>query len=429
MSDKPIPPIPQNRKPRFFRASETAGAQGEQGQVAPKPQGTEPHPPTPQAPPAAPAPRPQQAPRPPKILRPPKAPDAQARVRQPEPTPVAPAPQPAAALHQPRDKQTKAPETDPLMDSPVDDDLLDENTSSTIPTLKDIKKGFRWTGIFLSAVSMLAVMAFTSWLHSFIDVLMARSDWIGWTTFGLVAIASFALLIIGLKELLALHRLKKLGKLREEAERAIKHDERKPAQNVQTRITSLFHGRKSLAWGLAALKEQQDDVLSARDRLILVERNLMVPLDLDARKIVADHAKTVSVMTAISPFVFLDMLLVAVQNFKMLRKLMALYGGRPGLLSQFKMVKMMIANLAASGGIAVGADLLAHVMGRQVATKLAGRIGEGLVNGSLTARLGITATKLIRPLPYIEAKPTGIKSFVKELTKGSKGDGSKGTKA
>ncbi len=425
MSDKPIPPTPQNRKPRFFRASETAAPEGEQGQSTPQPHGTEPQAPTPQASPASPTPRTPQAPRPPKILRPPKASASQEGPQQAEPMPVAPTPQPAAALHQPKDKQTKAPETDPFVDPPMSDDLLDETTSSTIPTLKDIKKGFRWTGIFLSAVGMLAVMAFTSWLHSFIDVLMARSDWIGWITFGLVAIAVFALLIIGLKELLALHRLKKLGKLRDEAERAIKHDERKPAQKVQSRITSLFHGRKSLAWGLAALKEQQDDVLSARDRLILVERNLLVPLDHDARKIVADHAKTVSVMTAISPFVFLDMLLVAVQNFKMLRKLMALYGGRPGLFSQVKMIKMMIANLAASGGIAVGADLLAHVMGRQVATKLAGRIGEGLVNGSLTARLGITATKLIRPLPYIEAKPTGIKSFVKELTRGSKTNDSK----
>ena len=391
MSDKPIPPVNTPRKPRFFRPGETQ----EPVQL-------------------------------PKATEKTNAPEAQVQVKaqapQPEPAPVpfAPAPQPTAALHQPKDKKAKSPEPDPIFEELAEEEAPGENTGGTIPTLKDIKKGFRWTGIFLSALSMLAVMAFTNWMHSFIDELMARSDWIGWLTFGLVALAVFALLVIALKELLALRRLKKLGKMREQAERAIKHDERKPALKVQTRITSLFHGRKSLSWGLAGLEEHKDDVLSARDRLILVERNLLVPLDRDARKIVADHAKTVSVMTAISPFVFLDMLLVAVQNFKMLRKLMALYGGRPGLFSQVKMIKMMIANLAASGGIAVGADLLGHVMGRQVATKLAGRIGEGLVNGSLTARLGITATKLIRPLPYIEAKPTGIKSFVKELTKGTK---------
>jgi len=391
MSDKPIPPATSPRKPRFFRPGETQ----EPVQV-------------------------------PKATEKTNAPEAQVQVKaqaphpEPAPVPFAPAPQPTAALHQPKDKKAKSPEPDPIFEELAEEEAPGENTGGTIPTLKDIKKGFRWTGIFLSALSMLAVMAFTNWMHSFIDELMARSDWIGWLTFGLVALAVFALLVIALKELLALRRLKKLGKMREQAERAIKHDERKPALKVQTRITSLFHGRKSLSWGLAGLEEHKDDVLSARDRLILVERNLLVPLDRDARKIVADHAKTVSVMTAISPFVFLDMLLVAVQNFKMLRKLMALYGGRPGLFSQVKMIKMMIANLAASGGIAVGADLLGHVMGRQVATKLAGRIGEGLVNGSLTARLGITATKLIRPLPYIEAKPTGIKSFVKELTRGAK---------
>lgn len=328
----------------------------------------------------------------------------------------------SASLHQPKDKRQA------FEDNEYNDDLDDEpdhedgsqTQGKSIPTLKDIKRGFRWTGIFMAALGALAAMAFTSWLTSFIDDLVVRKDWIGWLALGLVAIACLALLMIAIKELLALSRLKKLGNLREAAERALKHDERQPAQKLQSQITGLFHGRSSLSWGVAQLKEHEHEVLSARDRLLLIERNLMVPLDREARKTVANSAKRVSVMTAISPFAFLDMALVAVENFKMLRRLMTLYGGRPGLFSQFKMIQMMIANLALSGGIAVGADLLGHVMGRQVATKLAGRIGEGMINGSLTARLGITATKLIRPLPYIEAKPTNIRSFVKELTSGSK---------
>lgn len=330
---------------------------------------------------------------------------------------------PSASLHQPKDKRREI-EDGQSGDEFTNTDSPDELTGDqgkTIPTLKDIKRGFRWTAILMSAVGALAAMAFTAWLHSHVEGLLAREDWIGWLALGLVALVVLALLMIALKELLALRRLKKLGNLREIAQRAIKHDEREPAEKIQAQVTNLFHGRHSLSWGIANLKEHQNEVLSARDRLMLLERSLMVPLDGDARKIVASSAKRVSVMTAISPFVFLDMLLVAVENFKMLRRLMTLYGGRPGLLSQFKMIQMMIANLALSGGVAVGADLLGHVMGRQVATKLAGRIGEGMINGSLTARLGITATKLIRPLPYIEAKPTTITAFVKELTRGSKG--------
>jgi putative membrane protein len=330
---------------------------------------------------------------------------------------------PSVGLHQPKNKRREnenGQSGDEFANTDSPDELSDDQ-GTTIPTLKDIKRGFRWTAILMSAVGALAAMAFTAWLHSHVEGLLAREDWIGWLALGLVALVVLALLMIALKELLALRRLKKLGNLREIAERAIKHDEREPAEKIQAQVTDLFYGRHSLSWGIANLKEHQNEVLSARDRLMLVERSLMVPLDGDARKIVASSAKRVSVMTAISPFIFLDMLLVAVENFKMLRRLMTLYGGRPGLLSQFKMIQMMIANLALSGGVAVGADLLGHVMGRQVATKLAGRIGEGMINGSLTARLGITATKLIRPLPYIEAKPTTITAFVKELTRGSKG--------
>ena len=382
MSDKPTNPKAQMRKPQFFRPDEVS----------------DPH---------------DQA-------------DEKADAPEQKQDPVTPKPEKSSserptALHQPKDKRENI-EPPKESEGLADEKGLDEAgaQSTTIPTLNDIKRGFRWTGILVSAAGALAAMAFTAWLHSHVEGLMAREDWIGWLALGLVSLVCLALLMIAIKEFFALRRLKKLGNLRELAERALKHDERKPAQKIQSQIAGLFHGRHSLSWGLANLKEHEKEVLSARDRLMLVERSLMVPLDGDARKIVADSAKRVSVMTAISPFVFLDMLLVAVENFKMLRRLMSLYGGRPGLLSQFKMVKMMIANLAVSGGVAVGADLIGHVMGRQVATKLAGRIGEGMINGSLTARLGITATKLIRPLPYIEAKPTTITAFIKELTRGSK---------
>ncbi len=340
----------------------------------------------------------------------------------PEPDKEAPPPPSHAEmqgpLHQPRDKRPLDEESQTSNEIP--DDQPDEGDDRTTPTLRDVKRGFRWTAIGLGAAGALAAMAFTSWLHSHIAELMAREDWIGWLALALVFVVFFALVMIALREFLALRRLDKIGTLREGAERAIRLDDRKAARKYQLQISDLFHGRPSLSWGLAGLKELQDEVLVARDRLTLVERNLMAPLDKEARKIVADSAKRVSVMTAISPFVFLDMLMVGVENFRMLRRLMSLYGGRPGLFSQFRLIRMMIANLALSGGVAVGADLIGHVMGRQVATRLAGRIGEGMINGSLTARLGITATRLIRPLPYIEAKPASITAFVKELTRGSK---------
>ena len=326
-----------------------------------------------------------------------------------------------ARLHMPAERPsgTSGDKTDKTRGAAHRPEAMQEDQDRTIPTLKDIRAGFRWTGLLLGAAGALAALAFTAWLHSHIAGLLARQDWIGWLALALVMLVCFALAMIALRELLALRLLAKIGHLRELAERAIRHDDRRSAEKIQRNIISLFRGRHSLSWGLAELQEHQKEVLSARDRLVLVERNLMVALDQEARRIVAESARRVSVMTAISPFVFLDMLLVGVENFRMLRRLMSLYGGRPGLFSQFRLIKLMIANLAMSGGLAVGADLVGHVMGRQVATRLAGRIGEGLINGSLTARLGITATGLIRPLPYLEAKPTTITAFVKELTRGS----------
>ncbi len=64
----------------------------------------------------------------------------------------------------------------------------------------------------------------------------------------------------------------------------------------------------------------------------------------------------------------------------------------------------MFAHLAATGAVAVGDDLVGSTLGGGVLSKLSRRFGEGLINGALTARVGITAIELCRPLPF-EAEP------------------------
>ncbi|GAB1395693.1 hypothetical protein MASR1M65_04700 [Saprospiraceae bacterium] len=52
-------------------------------------------------------------------------------------------------------------------------------------------------------------------------------------------------------------------------------------------------------------------------------------------------------------------------------------------------------------------DLIGSFAGGGLASKLSRRFGEGVVNGALTARIGIAAMELRRPLPFRDAGTAG----------------------
>jgi uncharacterized membrane protein YcjF (UPF0283 family) len=57
----------------------------------------------------------------------------------------------------------------------------------------------------------------------------------------------------------------------------------------------------------------------------------------------------------------------------------------------------MMAHLAITGGIAATEGLVSQVLGHSLAARLSTRLGEGVINGLLTARVGIAAIAVTRP--------------------------------
>ena len=123
------------------------------------------------------------------------------------------------------------------------------------------------------------------------------------------------------------------------------------------------------------------EIIDGRDLVILTERELLSPLDARARSLVANASKRVSVVTAISPRAVVDLLVVAIENLRLIRALSQLYGGRPGTLGIFRLVRHVLAHLAVTGGMAAGDSLLQQVLGHGLAAKVSARLGEGVING------------------------------------------------
>ncbi|HML92593.1 TIGR01620 family protein [Methyloceanibacter sp.] len=299
------------------------------------------------------------------------------------------------------------PEPVPLPDGP--------ETQSEVKDLPKLERGLRWGSIFLGALGGLIGLLLSLWLYDYVLALIARDDWIGWVAVVLLGLVVVALLMMVLRELVGLFRLGRLGKIRHEADSAARQDDKPMAVDVTRRLKRFYSGREDVAWGMQRLAEHERDIMNAEELLRLGERTLVAPLDPVARSIVASSAKRVSVVTAISPNAIVDMMFVAAQNLRMLRKLATLYGARPGFFSLMKLARMVVTHIVLTGGIALGDDVIQQLVGHGLTARLSRKLGEGVFNGALTTRIGIATIDVCRPLPYLEQKRPRFRELVAEV--------------
>ena len=130
-----------------------------------------------------------------------------------------------------------------------------------------------------------------------------------------------------------------------------------------------------------------------------------------AKVLILDAAKRVSLVTAVSPRALVDVAYVVFEAGRLIRRLAELYGGRPGTLGFFRLARDVLAHLAVTGSIAVGDSFVQQIVGHGLAARLSAKLGEGVVNGMMTARIGIAAMETARPLPFSAVKRPGHGRF------------------
>jgi putative membrane protein len=141
-------------------------------------------------------------------------------------------------------------------------------------------------------------------------------------------------------------------------------------------------------------------MLDADAILALTERALFAPLDAAARREVEAASRTVAAATAIIPLALVDVMAALSQNVRMVRRIAEVYGAHAGFFGSWRLLRLVAAHLLATGAVAVGDDLIGSVAGGHMLARLSRRFGEGVVNGALTARVGIAAMDVCRPLPF-----------------------------
>ncbi|TDL76028.1 TIGR01620 family protein [Palleronia sediminis] len=255
----------------------------------------------------------------------------------------------------------------------------------------------RWFWRSLGALALF-LLGVAGW--AVLDALVARSLVLGWIAVGLTALFLLSALGLCLREFAALMRLARVGDIQRDAEAALASGDLAAARAVSRRLVRLYEGREALAWGRARLAERDGDMFDADTVLSLTETELLRPLDEAARLEIEAAARQVAAVTAIVPLALADVASAAVSNLRMIRRIAEIYGGRAGTVGALRLTRSVFAHLVATGAVAVGDDLIGSVAGGSMLARVSRRFGEGIVNGALTARVGVAAMEVCRPMPF-----------------------------
>ncbi|WP_082658152.1 YcjF family protein [Paracoccus sp. MKU1] len=268
--------------------------------------------------------------------------------------------------------------------------------------------------LFTFLLSVAALRYLTDLLNSY--------PLLGWIGIALMALFCIAALGMAWREYRAWSRFAAIDGINREAGAALASGDLKAAQHVVGRLEGLYRARPELEWGLTRLRERKGDAYDAGTLIALAETELLAALDQQARREIEAAARTVAAATALIPLALADVIAALAANLRMIRRMAEIYGGRAGAVGGWRLARTVMTHLIATGAVAAGDDLIHTVAGGGLLAKVSKRFGEGVVNGALTARVGIAAMEVCRPLPFIHQPRPRVGNLIARGLKGLFGE-------
>jgi putative membrane protein len=271
---------------------------------------------------------------------------------------------------------------------------------AAMQTVTRIAARRRRGGLIWTVAGSLLALVISVAAYDYLTNLLARFPALGMAALVLTGLLALLVLAQIVRELWAFRRLARIDDFRAEAAAVHATADVEAARALSRRLERFYAGRPELRWQLERLAGQRDELLDADAILSLTERAALGPLDEAARREIEAASRTVAAATALVPLALVDVLAALSQNVRMVRRIAEVYGAHAGFFGSWRLLRMVATHLLATGAVAVGDDLVGSVAGGHVLSRVSRRFGEGVVNGALTARVGIAAMDVCRPLPF-----------------------------
>ncbi len=170
-------------------------------------------------------------------------------------------------------------------------------------------------------------------------------------------------------------------------------------------------GHPALQRWQASLHETHND----REIVALYAQLVQPVLDRQARREISRYAAESTLMIAVSPLALVDMAFIAWRNLRLVNRIAALYGIELGYFSRIRLFRLVLLNIAFAGASELVREVGMDWMSQDIAARLSARAAQGIGAGLLTARLGIKAMELCRPLPWLEGEKPRLGDFRRDL--------------
>ena len=276
----------------------------------------------------------------------------------------------------------------------------------------------RWLGVLLSAVGGLIALAIGLAVDNLIRDLFARNDWLGWLALALAAIAALALVVLAVREIAGLIRLRRINHIHERAlavvaERRPQGRARRPPRTERPLPQPARHRPRPRGARPPRCRDHRRPRSHRHSpRPNCCSASTMPPAAWSSRRPSGLPSSPPS-----RPALWSTCCLSA-RKFSVSSAAWRRFTAAVPARSAFsRLTRAAISHLAITGGMAAGDSLVSQILGHGLAARLSARLGEGVVNGLLTARVGIAAIEVCRPLPFVNGRPPRLGDVMAELSR------------
>ena len=281
-----------------------------------------------------------------------------------------------------------------------------------------------YSGIQLES---LPIKGLKSFVYSSLALLIAISGWEIWLTIksaleihwlfaGIFIFLLTLALVLGARVLLGYLKDSEsnrvLDDIREQSARLLEGHDHGRAKDLITTL-NVFYADKPQQVYFQRCMEQLPDYSDDREVIEHIDRVFLQALDKEALRRISRFSGQTGVAVAISPWASVDMGLALWRSIKMINEVSQVYGFRPSLTHRYSLLKAVINQLALIGVSEIVLEQTLEELGVSSLSGIASlRFGQGVGAGIYSAKIGLAAMHVSRPIGFTEQQKPRLKSLL-----------------